>query len=192
MTENLVLPLTAGTMVEASYNTTATAYSFTPTSCASSGACSMNANTVYDSSTSTYYYSWYAATAETGTSTDVSIDTSASICPIGWRLPAGYIIDSAKSYGSLTNAYGFTTNGDRIKADNTAELESAPLNFARYGFYGSGHLQIRSDIYAGFYWSSTASTDSARAYNFLYDTSAAYPQSETYKNSGYPVRCLAI
>ena len=188
MTQDLEIPLASGTTIEASYNTTASAYSFTPSAaCSGNGACSMNANT--KAGNGTYYYSWYAATAETGTSTDVSIDTSASICPIGWRLPANYTIDQTKSYSSLTNSYGFTTNGANNSQNHVAALESAPLNFTRSGFYYNGSLTNNSTD--GYYWSSTAYTDAMRAYDFDYNTSRTNPQDGYGKYGGFNVRCVA-
>ena len=149
----------------------------------------MNGNTAYNSSTNTRYYSWYAATAETGTSSDASVDTSASICPIGWRLPANYTISSTKSYGSLTNTYGFTSGGGGNSQNHVSQLESSPLNFARYGYYGSGSLSYNST--RGYYWSSTAYTDATYAYYFYYATSFTLPQYGYYKYYGFNVRCVA-
>ena len=186
MTENLQIPLSAGTTIEASSSTSATAYSFAPTSCGTDGACSMNGNTV---ASGAYYYSWYAATAETGTSADVNVDTSASICPIGWRLPANYTIDSTKSYGSLTNAYNLTSGGANNSQNHVSELESSPLNFARSGYYGGGSL-FNNGTY-GFYWSSTAYSSSTYAYYFYYYTSLTYPQNYSRKYYGFNVRCVA-
>lgn len=193
MTQDLEIPLASGTTIEASYNTTASAYSFTPSAaCSVNGACSMNANTKADNGT--YYYSWYAATAETGTSTDVSTDTSASICPIGWRLPANYTIDQAKSYGSLTNSYGFTTNGANNTQNHVAQLESAPLNFARSGYYGNGGL-TGSGTHV-LYWSSTVYTGVTSAYSFFYyivhGASYTGPQYGDTKYYGFNVRCVAV
>ena len=186
MTENLQIPLSAGTTIEASSSTSATAYSFAPTSCGTDGACSMNGNTV---ASGAYYYSWYAATAETGTSADVNVDTSASICPIGWRLPANYTIDSTKSYGSLTNAYNLTSGGANNSQNHVSELESSPLNFARSGLYGGGSLLYNGTD--GYYWSSTAYSSSTYAYYFYYRTSYTYPQHNSYKYYGFNVRCVA-
>lgn len=187
MTQNLEIPLASGTTIEASYNTTASAYSFTPSACSSNGACSMNGNTI--AANNTYYYSWYAATAETGTSTDINVDAPASVCPIGWRLPANYTIDQTKSYGSMTNAYGLTTDGANNPRNHVAALESAPLNFARSGNYGNGSLALNGS--RGYYWSSTAYTDATRAYGFYYSTSGTGPQSDYGKYHGFNVRCVA-
>ena len=186
MTSNLNYQLAAGVQAQGSSNTSRTAYPFTPTSCGSDGACSMNGNTV---ASGAYYYSWYAATAETGTSSDINVDTSASICPIGWRLPANYTIDSTKSYGSLTNAYNLTSGGANNSQNHVSELESSPLNFARSGNYGGGSLNYNGTY--GIYWSSTAYSSSAVAYSFYYDASYTYPQGNSSKYGGFSVRCVA-
>ncbi len=192
MTDNLALELTAGTPVEGSLNTSATAYTFTPTSCSTNGACAMNGNTLTPAPNGNYYYSWYAATAGTGTSSQTSTDSSASICPTGWRLPANYTISSSRSYSSLTDAYGTTTNGDNNTNTNTSIFESVPLSFVRNGNYYSGSSYYY-DVY-GFYYYSTASFNTTGSYYFGYGASRTYPQDYDIsgKSPGQNIRCVAL
>ena len=189
MTDNLALELTAGTPVEASLNTSATAYTFTPTSCSTNGACAMNGNTTYDNTTGKWYYSWYAATAGTGTPALVSADASASVCPVGWRIPANYTLAPSKSYGTLTNAYGITTSGAINNQNYTAILEASPLSFARSGDYSSSLVDSGA---SGFYWSATAYSVSSVVYDFYYSASGANPQDLNGKYLGFNVRCVAL
>ena len=201
MTEDLALELVAGVPVEASLNTSATPYSFTPTSCATNGICSMNGNTVYNSSTGAYYYNWYAATAETGTSSQTNTDTPASICPVGWRIPANYTIDANKSYGALTNAYNFTVNGANNTQNHVAELESIPLSFSRLGYYYNAvyYANVAANSYntGGTRWSSTASGDTNTAYSFIYGYTSlnyTYPQDNISRKgpNSVQIRCVAL
>ena len=191
MTDNLALELTAGTPVEASLNTSATAYTFTPTSCGTNGACVMNGNTLTPAPNGNYYYSWYAATAGTGTPALVSADASASVCPVGWKLPSNYTISSTKSFGSLTNSYRLTSDGATSSTNYTAELEASPLSFARSGYYYSGSLHDSGTI--GLYWTATSFNSTNIAYDFYYSTSFTIPQ---YSNDGRyyspNVRCVAL
>ena len=195
MMENLTLPVTADTPITVSSNTALETFSYTPTSCSTNEDCAMNGNTVVTNGT--YYYSWYLTTAGTGKITDgQGVETTASICPVGWRVPANYTVNTARSYSTLTNAYGFTSNGANSSTNNTAKLEAYPFDFARLGMYDSATL-YHNGIYA-YYWSSTASPDTpsygSSAYFFEYDarSGGTSPQHYHPKRYGFPVRCIAL
>ncbi|MBQ8984852.1 hypothetical protein IJ098_03295 [Candidatus Saccharibacteria bacterium] len=193
MSENLKLnlgtPSAPVTVKRAQYNSTYTE-DWTPTGTGGSNAAEpMNSNTKTPAPNGNYYYSWYAATAGSGTSAQTNTEAEYSICPSGWKLPANYTIDQTKSYGSLTNSYGFTTDGANNSQNHVVQLESAPLNFARSGNYGNGSLTNNGT--SGYYWSSTAYTGATYAYYFLYHTSYTYPQRNGIKYLGFNVRCVA-
>lgn len=151
----------------------------------------MNSNTKTPAPNGNYYYSWYAATAGSGTSAQTNTEAEYSICPSGWKLPANYTISTTKSYGSMANAYGLTTNGANNTTTNISTFEAFPLSFARTGtYYGSGG-PVNVGTY-GLYWSSTARSDATLAYDFIYGASRTYPQYNAKKYSGLPVRCVAL
>ena len=150
----------------------------------------LNSNTKTPASNGNYYYSWYAATAGSDTSSLVNTEASLSICPRGWKIPANYTIDSTKSYGSLTNAYNLTSGGANNTQNHVSELESSPLNFARSGYYYSGGLEWGSTI--GYYWSSTTYSSDTYAYYFYYNTDDTYPQYRGFKYNGLIIRCVAL
>ena len=194
--EDLRLPLAIGTPVEASYNDGST-FMWSPMSCSNAANCAINGTALYYSGTNRYYYNWYAATAEEGTTENINVDTNGSICPAGWRLPANYTFAPTKSFSSVTDAYlGITAN---TSAGYVGTLESYPLNYAR-----TGHSRIYGDVIQinaiGLYWSSTSVgiTDIYGyndAYRFYYTTTNTWPQD--YPSSakyllGYPVRCVAL
>ena len=187
MTSNLKYTLTANTdaigVDHASNNT----FTFnTGAACSGNGNCIMNANTKMTQNYDGFYYSWYAATAGTGTASMASGDATGSICPKGWRLPANYTSDSNKSYGSITDKYlGFHVN---TSGDYTAKMEGLPLQFLRAGDYNGGTFYYGGT--AGDYWSSTAST-AANGYDLVYVTSSTYPQTSDAKYVGFSVRCVA-
>ena len=186
MTSNLKYSIAANTTRIGANHSTNRAFDFdTGTSCGQDGACIMNGDTAMnDNGYDGYKYSWYAATAGTGTSSTVG-EATGSICPKGWRLPANYTTSASKSYGSITQAYlGLVVN---TSGDYTAKLEAAPLSFKRAGFYHDGAFY--SGGTAGIYWSSTAST-TANGYGLYYMTTFTYPQYSGVKYYGLSVRCV--
>ena len=190
MTEALTFPLTAGVETTGAYNTSATPYTFTPTSCSTDGSCPMNGDTFAVPSINSYYYNWYAATAGTGTTgMGIDEDAPASICPVGWRLPPNYSVSQAKSYQKLTNTYGYTSDGNHNTLDRTAYLKQFPFSFILYGFTRYGALEGYT-VYAG-YQSSTAWNTSA-GYYFYFDASYTWPQYANVKQYGLSVRCVAL
>ena len=196
MTENLALPLVSGTAVEASSNTTATPYSFTPTGTGGNDTAEvLNNNTKTPAPDGNYYYSWYAATAGTGTYAQTT-ETAYSICPTGWRLPANYTIVPSKSIGSITNAYGLTTNAVNNYNNNNQTFDGFPISFARNGCYTAGSPYASpsgAQTQGGYYWSSTASSsDSTRAYELFYNSGWTAPQYPNSKFHGFNIRCVAL
>ena len=196
MTQNLALALSTGVSSTGSY-TNGTTFTWAPTSCGTDGACAMNGNT--NSSSGYFYYSWYAATAETDMSSVAEDDATGSICPRGFRLPANYAISPGKSFGSLTDAYGMTTSGQGNALDKVSQLESFPLNFNRAGRYWNGSAGNYVGNY-GRYWSSTTALTGSNemSYYFVYTPSSTQggpytsPQDRQDKAMGVTVRCVAI
>ena len=119
------------------------------------------------------FYTWYAATAGTGTRSMSSGNTTVSICPKGWRLPTG------------------GNNGEFKTLDNNYNsLMSNPVNLTLSGYVGSSLRSTRG--FYGYYWSSTVSVYSSDyAYNLSLNSSSVYPLNYTGKADGYSVRCLA-
>ncbi len=171
---NLGTPSAPVTVKRAQYNSAYTE-DWTPTGTGGNNVAEpMNNNTKTPAPNGNYYYSWYAATAGSGTSSQASTEAEYSICPAGWKLPANYTISSTKSYGSMTNAYGLTTNGANNTTTNTSTFEAFPLSFARTGYYTSGSPDNVGAY--GYYWSSTAYSDATYAYGLLYGASYTGPQ----------------
>ncbi len=192
MTDNLAFELQANQTYTGVDNATGQEVSFnTGASCSSNGACVMNGNTAYNSTTGQWYYSWYAATAGSGTSSQTNTDAPSSICPKGWRIPANYSLSPSKSYGSITNAYNLTTGGANNENTSISTLEASPLNFARYNYYDGGTLRS-VDTGHGYYWSSNAWEDARFASYFHYGTGYTYPQYRIYKYGGISIRCVAV
>ncbi len=189
MTENLKLVLSAGTPVVAASNTSAMSYSFTPTSCSMNGECAMNGNTkVYGGK---YYYSWYALTAGTvNSSAAVGTDAPASLCPIGWRLPANYYANADYSYSTIYNAYfGSPT------ATTSSSISVFPFDITNTGLLRDGSILESNAVYLP---TSTVKTVGGPAtyIDILYrpqSSATSYPVGQsTYKNYGELARCVAL
>lgn len=132
------------------------------------------------------YYNWYAATAGTGISTMMNSDATASICPKGWRLPPNSTTSKSYYYLIMT-IYGFTSS-----ADGSISLRASPLNFNLSGAYRYNTGAMSDQSSSGFYWSSTAYSDAARAYALAFGTSNINPPANSIKGHGRSIRCVAI
>lgn len=74
------------------------------------------------------YYSWYAATAGTGTYSMNSGNAASSICPKGWKLPTG---DSGGDFENMAKKYGSGTDSATFTA-----LRATPVpGFLLSGYY---------------------------------------------------------
>lgn len=151
------------------------------------------------------YYTWAAAMANTIHYTGISsVDAdgktsesvNTSICPLGWRLPYGYI------YGNGATAGGFSyldiqLGGSGKYADpNTTptgeamnkKWRSFPNNYLYSGVYWANYVDELGT--SGYYWSSTTSQGDS-AYKFLLYTPYFHPGNSTQKKYyGFSVRCV--
>ncbi len=189
MTSNLKYSLSANsTRVGVNHSTNQTFEFNTGSACSGNENCIMNGNTVMTEHYDGYYYSWYAATAGTGTSSMTSSDATGSICPQGWRLPANYTSSTAKSYGALTQTYlGFSGN---THGNFTVTMGGSPLGFALPGIYMNGSFS-RGGTHS-YYWSSTANATTT-SYEMCLNVEDTYPQCGTHpKYEGGSVRCVNI
>ena len=141
-----------------------------------SSACD-NQSMTLDTGNSSYgtYYNWYAATAGTGKYETTSGNTSASICPRGWRLPTG---GNSGEFQVLYNQYPSADN--MLDANGPAFV----LSGDRYG-----DRNINQGL-RGYYWSSTARSNS-RAYSLYLNSSNISPTNNDIKHYGFTVRCVA-
>ena len=120
-------------------------------------------------------YTWYTATAGTGTQSmsTQGQNTTVSICPKGWRLPTS---GNGGEFEALNNRYS-SISDLTANADFTL---SGRVHSSSRGYQGS----------SGYYWSSTVNS-SSNAYHLLLNTSYVYPENHSSKNYGFSVRCIA-
>ena len=171
MTQNL--RIAGKTITSADSNVTA---NYTIPASSISGFSSYDTSNAYVDSDGGFY-NWYTATAGTGTQAMSSGNTSVSICPKGWRLPAG---GNNGEFKILYDSY-----------NSSSALRSNPANLALSGFVRSSS-RIDQDS-RGVYLSSTASSHSDYAYGLSLDTSSNVYSAYNYsnKNFGFSVRCIA-
>ncbi len=137
------------------------------------------------------YYNWYAATAGSGNAsvTADKQDVNSSICPKGWRLPAGNITDTSDvrypySYNKLVADAGFTNNS----------AGSAALRGEPYNFYSAGQISDGSFRYvgtSGYYWTSVSGYNNKFAYNFYFTNNSVSLTKYDDRFRGLSVRCVA-
>ncbi len=143
---------------------------------------SADANRVYYGDDTNYgaYYSWYAATAGSGTST-VAEETSASysICPKGWKLP------TKDEYSNLLSITGFNKTG------GASLIQNSPYNFTSAGVFYADQGALGNVGTGGRYWTSTASNGASYAYAMYFASANAYLHDTATRYNGRPVRCLA-
>ena len=122
------------------------------------------------------FYTWYTATAGTGTQ-DLDTqgqNTTASICPKGWRLPTG---GDSGEFKTLYNNY-----------NSSSVLRSNPVNFTLSGL--AYHSSRRNQGSLGRYWSSTIYSG-YDAYYLHLNTSNVNSADLISRDLGFSVRCIA-
>ena len=119
------------------------------------------------------FYTWYTATAGTGTYSMSSGNTTVSICPKGWRLPTG---GDSGEFKALNNRY--SSYSDLM----------ANIDFTLSGNVNSGSRRDQGSY--GYYWSSTVVSGGYPYYLYL-NTSNIYPANYINKSLGFSVRCIA-
>ena len=122
-------------------------------------------------------YTWYTATAGTGTRaiSTQGQNAPASICSKGWRLPTG---GNSGEFQALYNNY-----------NSSSALRSNPVNLTL-----SGHMYSNSRYFQGSdgtYWSSTVYSDSYAYGLFLNTSNVNHTTYYSGEFDGFSVRCLA-
>ena len=179
MADNLKLALEANTDYIGSNNDRSTFTFNTGAACSTNGSCIMNGNTVSTEGVSGggYYYSWYAVTAGTGTSSTTG-DAQGSICPQGWILPKN---SSNTSFVNLLSEYNLIN-------PSYATMIGSPFNITLPGFYGDGSYQYSNT--GGNYWTGTAYSGD-RSYDFsVYMSYGVTPSHIQVKSYGFSIRCI--
>ena len=124
------------------------------------------------------YYDWYAAVAR---SEDVSskweIDVGQSICPAGWRLPIGEVVDNLVTGLELTSGV-------------EGNIHDSPVYFVYGGEWdGSSHYFGSRGYYSSSVWSTIL--DGGLVRYFRFDTNAVSSSSGGPYIDGHSVRCVA-
>ena len=133
------------------------------------------------------YYNWSAAVASNNTSdlTEQYAVANTSVCPKGWRLPAGPESEdesSGEMYAMLAN-YSEIVEEGQYKA-----IRAKPFWLVRTGrvYYGGS---VNGATIEGMYWSGTVES-SGYAYGLMLNPSSIRYFGEN-KMAGYTIRCIA-
>jgi uncharacterized protein (TIGR02145 family) len=144
------------------------------------GADEWNNSSVYVDTDNGGYYTFRVATADWGTTDQVSGDAPQDICPKGWSLPKG---------GANPNVNEFALLYSRLYSYDLSTLRNDG-NFILSGrVSGNNHTIIETGV-SGNFWTSTV-YNPKMAYAFSYYSSSASPAIEYNKHYGFTVRCVA-
>ena len=126
------------------------------------------------------YYSWPAATAESGNDVEGSNIANDSICPANWHLT-----DSGDRYRGLLRQYGLT---DSPTSGNN-NISTSPLYFVRSGYIAGDGLVDAGN--RGSYFTARAYSNIRNAFILSFYDSVVWPAINGIRSSGYSVRCVA-
>ena len=152
------------------------------------------------------YYDWSAAVASNDTSSISSSYTSAndSICPAGWRLPAGKTSTTSTDPGyyseinytwvneGLATTYQTGTSNATYGTDGWKNIRSSNMYMVAAGFKDSTSAPASTASY-GYYWTNTNNSSTSYAYAHYFYSSGLYPaySNSTVRGRGMSVRCIA-
>lgn len=131
------------------------------------------------------YYTWFTATAGTGTDTlPANHNTSHSICPRGWQLPRSY--DNTGSYEN-TEYNRLVESYPLDETTGLSPLAAAPFNFTNASGYIANGITSQNDISG--WWSSTVYAP-RNSYDLQNSGSVIYSTDVTSQYRGLHVRCV--
>ena len=127
------------------------------------------------------YYSWYVATAGSGSGTGGGQNAAYSICPKGWRLPIGGSGNTNERWGLYSKYPSFTA------------MTSSPVNINLGGTYGSYGSSLYGAGTRANYWAATNYDNGGldRADNLGLENGNVYYEPASNKHSGFSIRCIA-
>jgi uncharacterized protein (TIGR02145 family) len=132
-------------------------------------------------------YNWYTATAGTAPQSQTTGDTSGSICPANWHLPAGR--NASGDFGVLDITYGGT---GAYQIGTPAQLATLWLSSGAWhgvfsGYYASGFNDQGTN---GIYWSSSV-TSAANGYALNFGSTLVHPGTNgNDRYYGFAIRCV--
>ncbi len=126
------------------------------------------------------YYTFRVATADWGTTSQVSGNAPKDICPKGWSLPMGGPNPNVNEFAQLYSRF-YSYDVSALRSDGGFDLSGQVS--------GNNHV-IRDTGVAGNFWTSTV-YNPRMAYASSYYSNSASPAIEYNKHYGFPVRCVA-
>ncbi|MBQ3309345.1 hypothetical protein IJG78_01570, partial [Candidatus Saccharibacteria bacterium] len=154
----------------------------------------------YHSTNNNYgnYYNWYAATAGKASSLSDEQITPTSICPKGWKLPAGGSDIATNEMAHLFQVYGATPASSSSQSESTVNsynniIKGSPLNWYMGGYYlySNGSWMVDGAGSFGFYWQGTKKGTSGAYVLYFINRFDFQPTSSHGIDKGDSIRCLA-
>ena len=136
------------------------------------------------------YYNWYTSVLGTVTGSDNAKIATEDVCPKGWKLPA--YTDNGSWLYLIRDIYGIIVNDGGNQTDNRGNLTLHAFPFSvPYSGYASRSTGTFGDQGRyGVFWSAGAASDIAARY-LSFSGVLLNPSYDSYKTSGFSVRCLA-
>lgn len=186
--------------------------SWSPTFAANNGTTINSANNTYDAHYLVgNYYTWRAAVVGAGLDSDgneiVGQNVDGSICPKGWRLSQGGLVDGARDYNNsdyakLIRAEGynqpyFTPDNDTTQRGINVTGAIPPVTSAPLYIFRAGYARLTEFVRGGSYgysWQgTTALATGEQAMHLSLFENHLYPDYTylAHRDLGFNVRCLA-
>lgn len=158
------------------------------------------------------YYNWFAATAGSGKSTDLDSTTADgtitgtnrikagavqdSICPKGWRLPAGGGTAVGRTDGTVKSFYNliqlYTGTTGEISSTTVSKLYESPMHFVPIGLYDNTTGALSNVGAWQTYWVDAATGTANFAASLYFGSGTVYPGTAgSTKGNGLAIRCVA-
>jgi len=135
------------------------------------------------------YYNWYTAVAGSRGYDDGAGEASMDICPKGWQLPrytgSGSWMYLIKDTYNLISSQGSQGNKH---VNNILHKFPFTLTYGGYVYQSSGSTVSQGS--GGDLWSIGANS-SAGARHLFFGGNYVYPEGDSYKSNGFPVRCVS-
>ena len=88
----------------------------------------------------------------------------------------------------ITSSFGTAGENTGWSSNGYSNIQKAPLFTTRSGYFNGGSFDYQASY--GYLWSGTTYSGT-NAYYLYYSSSTVYPASNTNRQNGFPVRCIA-
>ncbi|MBR2587496.1 hypothetical protein IKE71_03975 [Candidatus Saccharibacteria bacterium] len=136
------------------------------------------------------YYNWYAATAESGSRTDIAVEAADSICARGWKLSTAQEAIGSYIY-LIKDVLGWVSGVRTNNKSAVVNMLQLPMSFSYTGYYSNGGGALNSRGYGESIWTSTSDASTGIAKSFHFNSGGSIMYYSDQKSIGLAVRCVA-